>query len=163
MARPLLALCFGWLVVACTAEDSGRELEQAVQDAQRHRAAFESFERWAARALDRPSLQVGPALEETLFAPLRLESGVLDAWVDVEGPRVATLALRAKPGRPTGVRWRQLRGQGGMEVARADRPIRYPTAGERVEAVMVRRRRKLGSTGQLTVTMALRDTASGAP
>ena len=166
-ALPAL-LCLAALVAApgCDSDSSRADLQRSVADATVHRARFERFERWSHRTLDRRVVQVDAALRETLFAPLKLESEVLDAWVQVDGPTEMELSLRDAPGRPSGVPWRALRDFDGLEVARSLRPQRYPPGKkERVDVVMLRRTQPLGALGTLTLTMALRleDEAGTAP
>jgi hypothetical protein len=60
----------------------GREAAGALETAAPYLARFERFDGWARRALDAgPAIRSRAMLEETVFAPLVLETGIVDAWV----------------------------------------------------------------------------------
>jgi hypothetical protein len=90
------------LGVAC---GGGRDAAGALEAAEPYLERFDRFDGWARRALSAGSAMGSRAMfEETLFAPILLDRGILDAWVTRAriAPRRWSLRGSALPGVPAG-------------------------------------------------------------
>jgi hypothetical protein len=92
-ARVLVALS---LLAAC--ESVGADREAVLEALAPHAERFEAFDAWARRTvIAEPRAPASRAFAETLFAPLRGDDAVLDAWVTREGTSPRTWRMHGEP------------------------------------------------------------------
>ena len=86
--------------------DGGRDAAGALAAAEPYVERFDRFDAWARRALSAGSA-IGPRamFEETLFAPILLDHGIVDAWVMRERIDPRRWSLHGTELPPTSVGW----------------------------------------------------------
>jgi hypothetical protein len=84
------------LICGCGRSD----ITEAAQSSAPHMTRFVEFDQWTRRvcAADQEFLDRGPeAFREALFAPLRRDDRVLDAWVELSGPKYPPRLFNLRP------------------------------------------------------------------
>lgn len=154
-ALPRSAWIVGALLLAfvgCGAEGRSREAAAAARP---HLAHFARYDAWARRTLGAdPALREPAQILETMFAPLRLESQVRDAWVLRRGPGERTIGFRSPA--PPEVGWTDVR-DASLGELRVATDVSLPRGSNSAPALLVARRRTLedGATVEVVVAYAV--------
>lgn len=160
VSRALWAL-IGAGVVLGVACGERREAAAALEAAAPYLDRFDRFDAWARRALAAgPAMRSQAVLEETLFAPIRLDRDVVDAWVVRAriAPRRWSLRGLELPGEASG--WASVRHpiDGPLEVL--ETALRDPN-GEDRRALLVARRAPGAVGAEVEVVVAFLIGAGG--
>ena len=120
-------------VMGC--EDQGLSPAEAAELVDPHLSHFETFDRWARRAVQAdPAFRSAESLEETVFAPVRREDPVLE-WVNLRDDALGVLEVTTTKVPDPRARFRE---------------------GEGIRAVLVRRERPGSDGARVSVTVAYR-------
>lgn len=138
------------LLLSGACDDGGLAPADALALAAPHTEDFESFDRWARRAVEAdPAFRSRASLEETVFAPIRREDGVYAVWIEREGSDDRPLSFGHYDRPPKEVTWTRVRHDGLGELSIADFKLKDPrrrmddsTHGE--PCLFIRRARRTG-------------------
>jgi hypothetical protein len=166
MAKNNLALFFVFAVFICGCGRS--DITRVTESAAPHLPLFEEFDRWARRiCADGEFLDRGTeTFNEAVFAPLRRDDSVLNAWVVLGGPSDAarTFSLRAQTSVPKRIAWTPVRHRrlGEISISLASPCPVSPQIGPPANQCVLTSRQARSNRRSLEVTVAFRSNDSGA-
>jgi len=146
-------------MLAAGCSDPGLSPIEAAELAEPHLDHFETFERWARRAVSAdPAFRSRDSLEETVFAPVRNTEGIAGIWIERQAVHARALSFGALGQPPKGVAWVRVRNpsRGDIDVSTAKVPsaARTRRSGDAAPCVLLRRARPGPDGAEVRLTIA---------
>ena len=151
----VLFLFLAWAGAGCGAEEP--DPARLASAAEAHLEEFARFDAWARRAFAADTEIRDPGrFEETLFAPIRGNEGVVAVWARREGVDARAFAMGGIEELPPGVRWVPIRSGDldGLRLGTARLTPRGRVGAPEAEVLLLARRRPSGPAAEIEVVVA---------